>query len=122
MTPLGGVEGRSERGGLRLRYSFFRRALKGGDRIQELADEYSLAMVGSRQRVLVEGVSRKSATELAGRTDNNRIVNFAGQPRLVGRFVDVEITKALPHSLRGSIADIERDAPRTESTPVSSSV
>ena len=73
-------------------------------RIQELADEYSAAMVGSRQRVLVEGVSRKSAAELAGRTDNNRIVNFAGQPRLVGHFVDVEITKALPHSLRGCIA------------------
>src|SRR5260221_5105794 len=73
-------------------------------RIQELADEYSAAMVGSRQRVLVEGVSRKSAAELAGRTDNNRIVNFAGQPRLVGHFVDVEITKALPHSLRGRIA------------------
>jgi tRNA-2-methylthio-N6-dimethylallyladenosine synthase len=85
-------------------------------RIQELADEYSAAMVGSRQRVLVEGVSRKSAAELAGRTDNNRIVNFAGQPRLVGQFVDVEITKALPHSLRGIIADIEREEPRAEST------
>ena len=72
-------------------------------RIQELAEEYSRAMVGSRQRVLVEGASRKDAAELAGRTENNRIVNFAGHARLVGRYVDVEITAALPHSLRGRV-------------------
>jgi len=53
------------------------------------------------QRVLVVGHARKNADELAGRTDNNRIVNFAGQPRLIGRFIDVTITQALPHSLRG---------------------
>jgi tRNA-2-methylthio-N6-dimethylallyladenosine synthase len=91
-------------------------------RIQEIADEYSAAMVGTRQRVLVEGVSRKSAAEIAGRTDNNRIVNFAGHPRLAGQFVDVEITKALPHSLRGRIADVERDRPGTESTPAANTV
>ncbi len=73
-------------------------------RIQELAETYSQAMVGSRQRVLVEGPSRKDADELAGRTDNNRVVNFAGNPRLVGRYVEVEITAALPHSLRGRVA------------------
>ena len=72
-------------------------------RIQELAESYSQAMVGSRQRVLVEGPSRKDADELAGRTDNNRVVNFAGNPRLVGRYVEVEITAALPHSLRGRV-------------------
>ena len=70
-------------------------------RLQELAQEYSHAMVGTRQRVLVEGVSKKNAAELAGRTENNRIVNFAGQPRLIASYVDVEITQALPHSLRG---------------------
>ena len=55
------------------------------------------------QRVLVEGTSKKDANELAGRTDNNRIVNFAGNPRLINTFVDVRITEALPHSLRGEI-------------------
>jgi tRNA-2-methylthio-N6-dimethylallyladenosine synthase len=70
-------------------------------RVQELAVEYSDAMVGTRQRVLVEGVSRKDAAELAGRTDNNRVVNFAGHSRLIGQFVDLDITFAYPHSLRG---------------------
>ncbi|MEP7069031.1 MAG: tRNA (N6-isopentenyl adenosine(37)-C2)-methylthiotransferase MiaB [Usitatibacter sp.] len=70
-------------------------------RIQELAEEYSQAMVGTRQRVLVEGVSRKDANELAARTDNNRIVNFSGNPRLIGEFVELDITFAYPHSLRG---------------------
>ena len=72
-------------------------------RIQELSEEYSRAMVGTRQRVLVEGPSRKDAAELAGRTDNNRVVNFPGDARLAGHFVDVDITKALPHSLRGAV-------------------
>ncbi len=70
-------------------------------RLQALAGEYSLAMVGTRQRVLVEGPSKKDPAELCGRTENNRVVNFAGHPRLVGHFVDLEITQALPHSLRG---------------------
>ena len=70
-------------------------------RIQEFSEEYSQAMVGTRQRVLVEGVSRKDANELAARTDNNRVVNFAGHPRLIGQFVDLDITFAYPHSLRG---------------------
>jgi tRNA-2-methylthio-N6-dimethylallyladenosine synthase len=58
-------------------------------------------MVGTVQRVLVESVSRKDAAELAGRTENNRVVNFAGHARLIGRYVDLEITQAYPHSLRG---------------------
>ncbi|HEX4780888.1 MAG TPA: TRAM domain-containing protein, partial [Usitatibacter sp.] len=70
-------------------------------RIQELSEEYSRAMVGTRQRVLVEGVSRKSEQDLAARTENNRIVNFAGPARLIGHYVEVEITQAYPHSLRG---------------------
>ena len=73
-------------------------------RIQEFSEEYSRAMVGSRQRVLVEGASRKDASELAARTENNRVVNFAGPAKLVGRYAEVEITAALPHSLRGRLA------------------
>ena len=72
-------------------------------RIEEQAQVISQAMVGGIQRVLVEGTSRKDVLELAGRTDNNRIVNFAGNPRLINTFVDVRITSALPHSLRGEI-------------------
>jgi tRNA-2-methylthio-N6-dimethylallyladenosine synthase len=70
-------------------------------RIQEISEEYSRAMVATVQRVLVESLSRKDANELAGRTENNRVVNFAGHPRLIGRYVDLEITQAYPHSLRG---------------------
>jgi tRNA-2-methylthio-N6-dimethylallyladenosine synthase len=72
-------------------------------RIEALAFAVSQAMVGTVQRVLVEGHARKDATELAGRTDNNRVVNFAGGARLIGRYVDVTITAALPHSLRGEV-------------------
>jgi tRNA-2-methylthio-N6-dimethylallyladenosine synthase len=64
----------------------------------------STAMVGTTQRVLVEGVSRKRATELTGRTENMRYVNFAGNPRVIGNFVDVTITEALTNSLRGRVA------------------
>ncbi len=76
-------------------------------RIDELAFAVSQRMVGTVQRVLVEGPSKKNGQELAGRTDNNRIVNFAGAPRLVGHFVDVRITAALPHSLRGEVVTRE---------------
>ena len=76
-------------------------------RIEELAHTVSQAMVGTIQRVLVEGLSRKDENELAGRTDNNRIVNFVGgsatSARLIHQFVDLRITSALPHSLRGEI-------------------
>jgi tRNA-2-methylthio-N6-dimethylallyladenosine synthase len=69
-------------------------------RIEQQAQAISRGMVGTRQRVLVEGPSRKDASELSGRTANNRVANFAGPARLIGHFVDVEITQALPHSLR----------------------
>ena len=72
-------------------------------RIEDLAQSVSESMIGSVQRVLVEGLSRKDDQELAGRTDNNRIVNFVGNPRLVHSFVDLKITAALPHSLRGEM-------------------
>jgi tRNA-2-methylthio-N6-dimethylallyladenosine synthase len=54
--------------------------------------------------VLVEGPSTKDPHELAGRTDNNRTVNFAGQPRLIGAFIDLPITHAFSHTLRGAVA------------------
>jgi len=74
-------------------------------RLQALLETQARAiserMVGSTQRILVEGPSRKDPDELAGRTENNRVVNFRGAPGLVGRFADVRIVAALPHSLRG---------------------
>jgi len=65
----------------------------------------SEAMVGTRQRVLVTGRAVKDTSELQARTENNRVVNFAGDCALVGTYADVTITAALPHSLRGEIAD-----------------
>lgn len=70
-------------------------------RISQRAAQYSRDMVGGVQRILVEGLSRKSSAELAGRTENNRVVNFPGEAALIGQFVDVRITQALPNSLRG---------------------
>ena len=72
-------------------------------RIEEQAQAISRRMVASRQRVLVDGVARKDANELCGRTANNRVVNFRGPQRLSGEFIDVTITAALPHSLRGEV-------------------
>jgi tRNA-2-methylthio-N6-dimethylallyladenosine synthase len=71
------------------------------DQLDGQAQAIGRAMVGTRQRILVEGPSKKDPGELAGRTQNNRVVNFRGEPRLTGEFVDVIITAALPHSLRG---------------------
>ena len=76
-------------------------------RIDELANEVNEKMVGTVQRVLVEGPSKKDPNELAGRTDNNRIVNFAGNPRLINQFVDVKVTRVSSHSLRGEIVTRE---------------
>lgn len=72
-------------------------------RLNEIAADFNRAMVGTRQRVLVERVSRKSAAELSGRASNNRIVVFPGDAALVGRFVEVEITATGVNSLRGEI-------------------
>ena len=58
-------------------------------------------LLGSVQRVLVESVSRKNVHEMAGRLDSNRVVNFAGSPGMIGRFVEVKITDAWHHTLRG---------------------
>jgi tRNA-2-methylthio-N6-dimethylallyladenosine synthase len=73
-------------------------------RLQELYDGYSQDMVGTRQRVLVEGLSRKDAADVAARTENNRVVNFTAPAALIGRYVEVDITYAYPHSLRGRLA------------------
>jgi tRNA-2-methylthio-N6-dimethylallyladenosine synthase len=67
-------------------------------------------MVGSVQRVLVERPAKKDARQLAGRTGNNRWVNFDGPPSLIGRFADLTITEALPNSLRGRLATPERSS------------
>jgi len=73
-------------------------------RITELYDTANRAMVDTVQRVLVERPSKKDPKQMAGRTENNRVVNFIAEPNLVGEFVDVHITDALPNSLRGIIA------------------
>ena len=71
--------------------------------INENVQKISQAMVGTVQQVLVDGYSKKNPQQLAGRTANNRVVNFDGSARLIGEFVEVEITQALPNSLRGVI-------------------
>jgi tRNA-2-methylthio-N6-dimethylallyladenosine synthase len=75
--------------------------------INEQAAAISNAMIGTVQRILVEKPSRRDPGELAGRTENNRIVNFTGQPRLIGQMVDVRITQAFSNSLRGEIVTSE---------------
>ena len=76
-------------------------------RLQALVDAtaaaVSASMVGSLQRVLVTGPSRRDPSELAARTPNNRVVNFAGAPRIIGRMIDIEITEARAHTLRGVV-------------------
>ena len=76
-------------------------------RLQAQLDAQALVisrrMVGSTQRVLVERHAKKDHAELAGRTENNRWVNFSGPARLLQRFVDVQVTEARPHSLRGRL-------------------
>ncbi|CNI66614.1 (dimethylallyl)adenosine tRNA methylthiotransferase [Yersinia intermedia] len=76
-------------------------------RIIQQAMEISREMVGSVQRILVEGTSRKSAVELAGRTENNRVVNFEGTPEMIGKFVDVEIVDVYASSLSGILQRTE---------------
>ena len=72
-------------------------------RINQLASEISRKMVGRTESILVEGPSRKNPDQLFGRTENNRIVNFSGPSTLTGQFTDLNITEALPNSLRGEL-------------------
>lgn len=71
--------------------------------IQDHATSISQSMVGSRQKVLVEGPSRKDPAELAGRTENNRVVNFPGNARMIGQIIELDIVEAYPNSLRGQV-------------------
>ncbi|MFJ1027261.1 tRNA (N6-isopentenyl adenosine(37)-C2)-methylthiotransferase MiaB [Bordetella bronchiseptica] len=82
--------------------------------INQQAAAIAQGMIGTRQRVLVEGPSRRDPNELMGRTENNRIVNFPGVPRLIGHMVDVVVTHAHTNSLRGRVAGIERDTSGAE--------
>ena len=75
--------------------------------INNQAMQYSRQMLGTVQRILVEGPSKQDLLQLRGRTENSRVVNFEGDARLIGQFVDVEITEVLPHSLRGTIIRTE---------------
>ena len=74
--------------------------------INEQAAVISQSMVGTVQRILVERPSTRNEEEMAGRTENNRVVNFAGDTSMIGKFVDVEITEARPNSLRGEFKNI----------------
>jgi tRNA-2-methylthio-N6-dimethylallyladenosine synthase len=73
------------------------------DRITEQENAVAQAMLGTTQRALVEGVSKKDEQELAARTDNNRVVNFSGRANLIGGFVEVKITQVVRHTLRGEL-------------------
>ena len=75
------------------------------ERINQKAAEISRLMIGTTQRILVERLSKKDASQVAGRTENNRVVNFNGSPDLIGQFVNVTITEALPNSLRGELVN-----------------
>lgn len=87
-------------------------------RILEQANAISQAMIGTVQRVLVERPARKDSTQLAGRTENNRVVNFDGHARLIGKFVDIRITEALPNSMRGVVVAVESDEGYMQMQPV----
>ena len=87
------------------------------ERLQVLIKQQSAAisksMVGSVQTILVEGESKKNSLQMMGRTENNRIVNFAGHSKLAGQFVDVTIVDAQPNSLRGRLvkANVKSESP-----------
>ena len=89
-------------------------------RINQQAQCIARNMVGSVQRVLVEGPSKKNIMELSGRTENNRVVNFEGIPDMVGKFVDIEITNVFANSLRGNVIRTEEEMDlRLSTTPES---
>ncbi|MGL9760169.1 MAG: tRNA (N6-isopentenyl adenosine(37)-C2)-methylthiotransferase MiaB [Symbiopectobacterium sp.] len=77
------------------------------ERIRQQAMQFSRRMLGSSQRILVEGASRKSVMELSGRTENNRVVNFEGTPDMIGKFIDVKIVDVRSNSLRGIVVKTE---------------
>ena len=84
--------------------------------INEQAHAIARSMVGSTQRILVEGTSTRDPNELSGRTENNRIVNFPGHPRLIGQMIDVVITDAMTNTFRGRVA-IQDDTAQNGQSP-----
>jgi tRNA-2-methylthio-N6-dimethylallyladenosine synthase len=87
-------------------------------RILEQTHTISRSMIGTVQRVLVERPARKHENQMAGRTENNRVVNFDGHPRLIGKFVDIRITEAMPNSLRGVVVAVESEDTRMLMLPL----
>ncbi|KAF7775238.1 tRNA-2-methylthio-N6-dimethylallyladenosine synthase [Pseudoalteromonas citrea] len=79
------------------------------NRINQMSQDISRKMFDTEQRILVEGPSKKNPMELRGRTENNRVVNFEGPHSVIGQFVDVRITEALPNSLRGDLIRTEAE-------------
>ena len=79
------------------------------DRINQQVMAWSRRMLGTVQRILVEGTSRKNIMELTGRTENNRVVNFEGTPDMIGKFVDVEIVDVYTNSVRGKLVRTEEE-------------
>ena len=77
------------------------------DKLSENAFRFNQQMIGGEYDVLVEGVSKKDPSKLSGRTNSNKVINFEGQERLIGHTVKIEVTEALPNSLRGNV--ITRD-------------
>lgn len=73
--------------------------------LNQQAMSWSRRMLGTVQRILVDGFSQKNILEISGRTENNRVVNFQGSPELIGKFVQVKITEVCPNSLRGSLTE-----------------
>ncbi|KXI28772.1 tRNA (N6-isopentenyl adenosine(37)-C2)-methylthiotransferase MiaB [Paraglaciecola hydrolytica] len=76
-------------------------------RINQQALRIASGMLNTEQRILVEGPSKKNPMELTGRTENNRVVNFEGQPSMIGKFIDVKITSVFANSLRGDVLRTE---------------
>ena len=74
-------------------------------KLEEYASMYSQQMLGTRQRVLVEGISRKNENELKARTSNNRIAVFEGSRDLVGKMIDIDVIKVMSHTLKGQIVN-----------------
>jgi tRNA-2-methylthio-N6-dimethylallyladenosine synthase len=79
------------------------------DRINQQSLQIARSMLGSEQRILVEGPSKKDLMELTGRTENNRVVNFEGSPDMIGQFVDVKINDVFTNSLKGVVIRTEKD-------------
>lgn len=78
-------------------------------RLNQQAHAHARRMLGTEQRILVTGPSKKDPMELSGRTENNRVVNFMGTPDMIGKFVDVKVTDVFVNSLRGEVLRVESD-------------